>query len=107
MAFAIPTDGLGELGLGETVLTRYGTEAESTVEKLAGDAAKAEEKMGVHGVSATAKPNPKLPGGSAPMSSVQKAFNVIKTLGPNHFTIEIPKPVTDAVTKVFNALFFK
>lgn len=116
--FTVVTGELGELGeagkalsgleeAGETLLTRYGTEAQSTLEKLAGDAAKAEEKIGIHGVSTTSMPKPTLPGGSAPMSAVQKAFNVFKTAGPGHFTVELPKPVTDAVVKIFNSLFFK
>jgi RHS repeat-associated protein len=92
---------------GEALLTRYGTKVESTLEKLAGDAAKAEEKIGIHGVSTTSMPKPTLPGGSAPMSAVQKAFNVFKTAGPGHFTVELPKPVTDAVVQIFNSLFFK
>jgi thiamine pyrophosphate-dependent acetolactate synthase large subunit-like protein len=40
------------------------------------------------------------------MSEVQKAFNVVKTGGPGHFTVELPKPVTAAVVKAFNSLFF-
>jgi hypothetical protein len=92
---------------GEALLTRYGTKVESTLEKLAGDAAKAEEKIGIHGVSTTSMPKPTLPGGSAPMSAVQKAFNVFKTGGPGHFTVELPKPVTDTVVQIFNSLFFK
>jgi len=63
-ALTVGTDGLGELGAageglagaGESLLTRYGTEAQSTLEKLAGDAAKAEEKIGIHGVSTTTMP---------------------------------------------------
>jgi len=76
---------------------------------LSGDAAKAEaeEKIGIHGVSTTSMPKPTLPGGSAPMSSVQSAFNVFKTGGPGHFTVELPKPVTDTVVQIFNSLFFK
>jgi RHS repeat-associated protein len=112
------TGDLGEIGeagkalseageAGEALLTRYGTKVESTLEKLAGDAAKAEEKIGIHGVSTTSMPKPTLPGGSAPMSAVQKAFNVFKTAGPGHFTVELPKPVTDAVVQIFNSLFFK
>jgi len=113
VAFLVGTDGLGgiaEAGVGleagETLLTRYGTKVESTLEKLSGDAAKAEEKIGVHGVSATAKPNPKLPGGTAAKSTVESAFKVTKTGGPNHFTIVLPKPVTDAIVQIFNSLFW-
>ena len=92
---------------GEQLLTRYGTKVESTLEKLSGDAAKALDKIGIHGVSTTSIPKPTLPSGSALMSDVQKAFNIFKTGGPGHFTVELPKPVTDSVVQIFNSLFFK
>lgn len=114
LAIMVGTDGLGELaeagaGLaeaGETLLTRYGTKAESTVERLAGEAAKAEEKIGIHGVSTTAKPNLANPGGTAAKSAVESSFKVVKTLGKNHWTVALPKPVTETIVQVFNSLFW-
>jgi RHS repeat-associated protein len=99
----------GAVSASEQMLTRYGTEAESTLEKLSGDAAKAEAHpaIGIHGVSVTSSPKPTLPGGSAPKSAVEQLFNVFKTGGAGHFTVELPKPVTDSVVKAFNSLFFK
>jgi hypothetical protein len=78
----------------------------SQLAKLAGDAAKAEEKIGIHGVSTTAKPNPRLPGGTAAKSNVESAFKVTKTGGPGHFTVELPKPVTNAIVQIFNSIFW-
>ena len=100
----------GEEAKGAQLLTRYGSEAATTTERLAAEAAKAEAhpNYGVHGVSVTSKPNPLHEAGSAMRSEVEKLFTVKKTgNNPHHFTVELPKPVTDAVTKIFNRLFFK
>ena len=116
-ALTVGVPELGEIGAagealseaaeaGKTLLTRYGTKAESTLEKLAGDAANAEEKIGIHGVSTTTKPNRKNPGGTAAKSAVESAFNVVKTGGRNHWTVVLPKPVTDTIVQVFNSLFW-
>jgi hypothetical protein len=74
--------------------------------ELAGDAANAEEKIGIHGVSTTTKPNLKNPGGTAAKSAVESAFNVVKTGGRNHWTVVLPKPVTGTIVQVFNSLFW-
>ena len=86
------------------ILTRFGKEVES-VEKLAAQAAAAEEKIGVHGVSVTAHPNPRTPGSSALRSDVEQVFNVHNTGSGYHRTIELMKPVTQAVADAFNRVF--
>jgi hypothetical protein len=88
---------------GQTILTRFGKPIES-VEKLAGEAANAKKKIGIHGVSTTSQP--KFPGApSAPKSEVEKSFPVHKTLGPGHYTVELPEPVTQDVADLFNMIF--
>jgi RHS repeat-associated protein len=99
--------GLGSLSgatkAGET-LTRFGKEVESA-EKLGTQAAAAEAKIGVHGVSTTALPNPRTEGSSAARSAVEKVFNVHNTgKDPFHRTVELPKPVTQAIADLFNRL---
>jgi len=90
---------------GGEILTRFGKEVESA-EKLAAQAAKAEEKVGVHGVSVTARPNPRTAGSSAPRSEVEKVFRVHNT-GSDiyHRTVELAKPVTQAIADAFNRVF--
>ena len=89
----------------EETLTRFGKEAESA-EKLGAQAAAAEEKIGVHGVSTTARPNPRTEGSSAARSAVEKAFKVHNTgKDPFHRTVELPKPVTQAIADLFNRVF--
>ena len=97
--------GAGGAGGGDIILTRFG-KAPETVEKLAADAAaaKAHPKVGIHGVSTTSQP--KYPGApSAPKSEVEKYFPVHKTLGPGHYTVELPEPVTQEVADLFNLIF--
>jgi RHS repeat-associated protein len=72
--------------------------------------ASAAEKAGLpHGVSVStssaAKPGQVVR--SASSSSVESAgLNVHKTgSDPNHFTVELPKPITKAITEKWNALF--
>jgi hypothetical protein len=86
-------------------LYRFGTSKESMT-RLARKAAEAEEKIGIHGVSAstTAAEDASM----ASRSALEKEFTVHNTptasdLG--HKTIELPKPVTKAITDVFNAIF--
>jgi RHS repeat-associated protein len=89
----------------EETLTRFGKEAESA-EKLGAQAAAAEGKIGVHGVSTTARPNPRTVGSSAPRSVVEKTFKVHNTgKDPFHRTVELPKPVTQAIADLFNRVF--
>jgi RHS repeat-associated protein len=97
----------GEEAQGAEVLTRFGKEVESA-EKLATQAAAAEKNadIGIHGVSVTARPNPRTPGSSALRSDVEKGFNVYNT-GKDiyHRTVELAKPVTQAVADAFNKTF--
>jgi RHS repeat-associated protein len=99
MSLAVPG------GEGET-LTRLGTSTESA-SRLARKAAEAEEKIGIHGVSATAA---KVEGevSRAARGQVERVFNVHNTpthADQLHRTIELPKPVTKAVADMFNKLF--
>lgn len=74
-------------------------------------AAQAEEKLGIHGVSVTTspKPNPRKPDQvirCATCSEVEAAgFKVHKTGGEGHYTVELPKPVTKEVADQFNSVF--
>jgi hypothetical protein len=90
--------------LKDELLTRFGEQTE-TVEKRAGDAAKAEGVLGIHGVSVTAQ-TPRRPAPSALRSIVTRHFPVHNTgVDPLHRTIELPKPVTQEVADLFNRLF--
>lgn len=84
-------------------LVRYGDKPE-TAEKLASDAAAAlaNPQVGIHGVSAFYR-NP-VPA-SADFAAVQQTYNVYKTLGKGHYTIELPNPVTQQVADTFNRAF--
>jgi hypothetical protein len=89
---------------GDEILIRFGDAPESA-QKLAGDAAKAEGVLGIHGVSATAR-TPRYPAPSAKRSDVEKHFSVHNTgTDPFHRTVELPKPVTQEVADLFNRLF--
>jgi hypothetical protein len=109
---AIPVVGVAaEIGKGAELvkdaetLTRFGKEAESA-EKLAKQAAAAEEKIGIHGVSTTALPNPRTAGSSALRSEVEKTFQVHNTGSDTfHRMVELAKPVTQAVADAFNRVF--
>ncbi len=87
------------------LLTRFGKNVEPA-EKLGAQAAAAEAQVGIHGVSTTARPNPRTEGSSAARSAVEKIFNVHNTgKDPFHRTVELPKPVTQAIADAFNRLF--
>jgi hypothetical protein len=87
----------------EIVLYRFGKQRESA-ERLAEQAAQAEKIIGIHGVSVKSKA--KFPAPSAPRSEVEKHFLVHKTgKDPYHYTVELPKPVTEEVAETFNNLF--
>ncbi|MCX5650646.1 MAG: hypothetical protein NTU45_04555 [Planctomycetota bacterium] len=92
-------------GAGE-VLHRFGESSESAA-RLARKAAEAEGVIGVHGVSVTARAVE----GSASAASrdaVEQVFRVHDTptaRDPLHRTVELPKPVTQAVADAFNRLF--
>jgi hypothetical protein len=88
----------------DEILTRFGDALESA-EKLAADSARAEEVIGIHGVSVTAR-KPRRPAPSAARSQVEQHFPVHNTgSDPLHRTVELPKPVTEEVTQLFNQLF--
>ena len=90
----------------EEVLKRFGTDPESA-EKLAGDAAKAEAVLGIHGVSVTGRTT-SAPAGEAERADIEAHFRVHDTPSrrdPLHRTVELPKPVTPEVAELFNRLF--
>jgi hypothetical protein len=85
-------------------LIRYGSP--DTVEKLAEDAARAEASLGHHGVSAVLRNPPSFPHGQAEFDEAAKAFPIIQTgKNPHHYTVILPKPVTQAVADLFNSVF--
>lgn len=85
-------------------LFRFGTNWESA-ESLAQQAAAAEANNFPHGVS-TFSQSTRPDAVSALQEEVKKYFPVIKT-GKNkfHYTVELPKPVTEEVANLFNSLF--
>jgi hypothetical protein len=90
----------------DEVLKRFGTDPEPT-EKLAGDAARAETVLGIHGVSVTAR-DTTAPAGHAARADVEAHFPVRDTPTRRdklHRTVELPKPVTPEVAELFNPLF--
>ena len=92
-------------GLDET-LSRLGTSTESAA-RLGRKAAEAEAKIGIHGVSTTAG-TPTGPASSASRSAVEGQFRVHNTgtrADTLHRTVELPKPVTQAIADAFNKLF--
>jgi hypothetical protein len=85
-------------------LIRYGSP--DTVEKLAEDAARAEASLGHHGVSAILRNPPSFPHGQAECDEAAQAFPIIQTgRNPHHYTVMLPKPVTQAVADLFNSVF--
>lgn len=89
-------------------LVRFGPGPE-TPESLAADAAKAESAGFPHGVSTRLKP--RISGTdkehrSAPVCEVKECFDVKQTgKDPRHHTVVLPKPVTQEIADLFNALF--
>lgn len=95
-----------EVAVPDERLKRIGVDPES-VEKLAGDAAKSELILGIHGVSATARETT-APAGVADRSDIERYFRVHCTptrRDKGHRTIELPKPVTAETADLFNRLF--
>jgi RHS repeat-associated protein len=91
----------------ETLTRRTNNES---AKRLGDKAADAEKKIGIHGVSASAAtPQPgDAVGSQAARSDVEKVFKVHNTptkADPLHRTIELPKPVTNKVARLFNWLF--
>jgi hypothetical protein len=90
--------------VGGKKLVRYGSP--DTAAKLAADAAAAEAKLGHHGVSAMLRNPPKFPHGQADFGEAAKVFQIIKTGdNPSHYTVILPKPVTQEVADLFNSVF--
>lgn len=85
-------------------LYRFGLEAEPA-DRLARQAAQAEENGFPHGVSAFSQSS-RPDATSAERSEVEKYFPIHKTgRNPYHYTVELPKPVTQEVAKLFNKIF--
>jgi hypothetical protein len=90
----------------DEVLKRFGMDLESA-ERLGEQAALAEQFLGIHGVSATARES-SAPARRQKRSEVERVFQVHDTPSRRdslHRTIELPKPVTREVTEQFNDLF--
>ena len=90
----------------DEILKRFGLDPE-TAERLASDAAMAEEKMGIHGVSVTARET-NAPAGRAGRSELERYFTVHNTPSrrdKDHRTVELPKLVTQEVAERFNRIF--
>lgn len=96
--------GIGTAGDAEMLLYRYRNGPE-TATRLGKKAAEAEAAGLPHGVSTTTDPTPGRPCGVASCADVQRYFPVIKTGGPGHYTVELPKPVTKETADLFNSLF--
>lgn len=80
----------------------------TSVEMLAHQAAHAEGSLGVHGVSVyVRKPLgvKSLDYGVADVFVVRGEFPMHKTMGRGHYTVELPRPVTEGVANRFNNLF--
>ena len=85
-------------------LVRYGSP--DTAEKLAADAAKAEANIGYHGVSAMLRNPPRFPHRQAEFGEAANVFRIVKTgKDPSHYTVILPKPVTQEVADLFNSIF--
>jgi hypothetical protein len=87
-------------------LYRQGLDRES-VNRLSKKSAEAEEKIGIHGISVSARPT-NIPSVSANRQDIEEHFIVHDTPSGSdslHKTIELPKPITDTVAKLFNSLF--
>ena len=87
-----------------TYLYRFGLEPESA-ERLAEQAADAERQNFTHGVPVFSRTT-RRDAVSASRVEVERHFRVHKTgRNPYHYTVELPKPVTDQVAALFNHLF--
>ncbi|WP_217705798.1 RHS repeat domain-containing protein [Peristeroidobacter soli] len=95
---------------GDKLLYRRGPhDSRRTLEKQAQDA-KANADVNIHGVSVSTNPKGKRPDQvvrCAKCSDVENAgFSVTKTgKDPDHYTVELPEPVTEDVARMWNDLF--
>ncbi len=90
----------------DQTLFRQGTSNESAA-RLGRKAAEAEAKIGIHGVSVSTTESG-IASSAAARAKVEQHFKVHDTptnADPGHKTVELPKPVTNAVSKLFNSLF--
>jgi hypothetical protein len=80
----------------------------ASAETLAQQAAHSESQLGVHGVSVYVR-RPlgvkALDYGVADVPAVRREFPMHKTMGRGHYTVELPRPVTQDVADRFNSLF--
>ena len=89
---------------GDKLLYRARNGPESAT-RLGNKAAEAEAAGFPHGVSVSSKPLDGRKCAVASCSEVKKQFKVTKTgRDPNHYTVELPKPVTKEVAEKFNSL---
>ena len=89
---------------GKKKLVRYGSP--DSVERLADDAARAEAQIGLHGVSVIYRKPPLFPHGEAEKAAAEKEFTIVQTgANKDHYTVILPKPVTQAVADKFNSVF--
>jgi RHS repeat-associated protein len=87
------------------MLYRFGFAWESAP-KLEEDASAAEAAGFPHGVSVLSKLPPGRSASSAVRANVEAQFAVVKTgKNPYHYTVVLPKPVTEKDAATFNALF--
>lgn len=92
-------------GSDEKKFIRYGNGPE-TMARFANDAAAAESQIGIHGVSVILRKPPAGPRLEAIVRDARANFRITQT-GRNkfHYTVELPKPVTQAVVDKFNSVF--
>ena len=90
---------------GDKLLYRARNGPESAT-RLGNKAAEAEAAGFPHGVSVSSKPLDGRKCAVASCSEVKTQFKITKTgRDQNHYTVEIPKPVTKEVAEKFNSLF--
>jgi hypothetical protein len=90
----------------DEVMHRFGTDPESD-RRLSRKAEEAEQALGIHGVSVSAA-DPDRPASAARRTEVERHFRVHDTptrSDPLHRTVELPKPVTPEVARLFNDVF--
>jgi hypothetical protein len=90
----------------DEVLSRLGTSRESA-SRLGRKAEEAEKVIGIHGVSVSGA-TPTSPASQAARKKIEEQFRVHDTPtrnDPLHKTVELPKPVTQAVADLFNSIF--
>jgi len=106
--FVDPTPGNVSKHAGKRFFRIVDTElGKETTERLARDAANAAAAEGFgHGVSVSVKARANRTQISAFAEDIEKVFEIRKTgAGKHHYTIILPNPVTDDVTKQFNDIF--